>query len=364
VTFDPYLAKRNGSTAITLRTHYRGLFRCFNVMEAYKPMRGIETVASLEEFLKITESTLLSLCDNVPVHFPTKIQKQRTNSAVKKSFRPADSIGGNGSGDDEGDDEDQMYRGHDICVSCFCGTPAQFSGIEERDYSSTICHRQSASTMVEWGELLEDARQNRHVLSTGCEGIDLLLQGGLREAQVMELVGPSSSGKTQAEHKSHERAMRRKLCHSEFDIFGLFDVLRQLESKLRSQINRGDGRLRLLVIDSISSLITPILGSRGEHGHSLMISAGFLLKKLAYEHNLSVLVQHLIEKYLIFHMTKEECMEALSKHANMKPVITSTVWKELEKENKEFFDNYKRNRQDRMSESQTTQMIQNMISNF
>ncbi|KAF6148860.1 hypothetical protein GIB67_014231 [Kingdonia uniflora] len=75
------------------------------------------------------------------------------------------------------------------------------------------------------------------------------------------------------------------------------------------------------------------------------------------------MVQHLIEKCLIFQMTKEECMEALSKHANMKPVITSTVWKELEKENKEFFDNYKRNRQDRMSESETTQMIQNMISN-
>ena len=35
-------------------------------------------------------------------------------------------------------------------------------------------------------------------------------------------------------------------------------------------------------------------------------------------------VQHLIEKCLIFHMSKEECMEALSKHANIEPVITST----------------------------------------
>ncbi|OVA01430.1 DNA recombination and repair protein Rad51 [Macleaya cordata] len=46
-------------------------------------------------------------------------------------------------------------------------------------------------------ELLNDARQNKHVLSTECEGIDLLLQGGLREGQLTELVGPSSSGKTQ-----------------------------------------------------------------------------------------------------------------------------------------------------------------------
>ncbi|KAK8629682.1 hypothetical protein V6N13_078515 [Hibiscus sabdariffa] len=76
------------------------------------------------------------------------------------------------------------------------------------------------------------------------------------------------------------------------------------------------------------------------------------------------MVQHLIEKCLIFNMTKEECMEALSKHANIKPVITSTVWNELEKENKEFFEAYARSQSkpDRMSENETSQMIQKMIS--
>ncbi|MCL7026772.1 hypothetical protein MKW94_007612 [Papaver nudicaule] len=74
------------------------------------------------------------------------------------------------------------------------------------------------------------------------------------------------------------------------------------------------------------------------------------------------MVQHLIEKCLLFHMTKEECMEALSKHANIKPVITSTVWKELEKENRDFFEAYARNRGERMSESETTQKIQEMLS--
>ncbi|XP_059296383.1 uncharacterized protein LOC132607071 isoform X4 [Lycium barbarum] len=54
------------------------------------------------------------------------------------------------------------------------------------------------------------------------------------------------------------------------------------------------------------------------------------------------LVHHLIEECLLFNMSREECMEALSKHANIQPVITSTVWKELEKENKEFFETYKR----------------------
>lgn len=59
-------------------------------------------------------------------------------------------------------------------------------------------------------------------------------------------------------------------------------------------------------------------------------------------------------------------MEALSKHANIKPVITSTVWKELEKENKEFFESYLKSQSssgtNRMSEAETTELIQKIIS--
>ncbi|KAK8950359.1 hypothetical protein KSP40_PGU003351 [Platanthera guangdongensis] len=58
-------------------------------------------------------------------------------------------------------------------------------------------------------------------------------------------------------------------------------------------------------------------------------------------------VQHLIEKCLLYRMNKEECVEALNKHANIHPVITSTVWAELEKENKEFFGEYAREREER-----------------
>ncbi|CAN1338694.1 hypothetical protein LINPERPRIM_LOCUS38179 [Linum perenne] len=63
-------------------------------------------------------------------------------------------------------------------------------------------------------------------------------------------------------------------------------------------------------------------------------------------------------------MTKEECMEALSKHANIKPVITSTVWNELEKENKGFFEAYaeSKSKDGRMSEEETSAMIRKMIN--
>ncbi|KAL2596922.1 hypothetical protein AAZX31_11G140000 [Glycine max] len=178
-------------------------------------------------------------------------------------------------------------------------------------------------------QLLEDAQRNKHVLSTGCEG------GGLREGQLTELVGSSSSGKTQAcllsastvvaKHKSSviyldtgnsfspqriahfvgqssghifgnqadhmlKKVLDRIICYSVFDVYQMFDVLHQLKINLRSEIVKSNQHVRLLIVDSISSLITPILGGSGPQGHALMISAGFLLKKLAHEHNIAVLV--------------------------------------------------------------------------
>ncbi|CAA7392788.1 unnamed protein product [Spirodela intermedia] len=76
------------------------------------------------------------------------------------------------------------------------------------------------------------------------------------------------------------------------------------------------------------------------------------------------MVQHLIEKCLIFHMSQEECVEALFKHANIKPVITSTVWKELEKENREFFEAYDREMQHRAFQEDAMQAIHKLLSEF
>ncbi|BBG97923.1 Plant protein 1589 of unknown function [Prunus dulcis] len=113
------------------------------------------------------------------------------------------------------------------------------------------------------------------------------------------------------------------------------------------------------------------------------LSCSQLIKKIMGDSSsASYIHMHLIEKCLIYHMSKEECMEALSKHANIEPVITSTavasilfhgtkvqnmeetVWNELEKVNKEFFEAYaqSQNKGDRMSEEETSQLIQKMIS--
>ncbi|XP_066364365.1 uncharacterized protein [Miscanthus floridulus] len=75
------------------------------------------------------------------------------------------------------------------------------------------------------------------------------------------------------------------------------------------------------------------------------------------------MVHHMIEKCICFNLNKEQCMDALQKHANVNPVVTATVWKELEKENKEFFETYKKDREERnIIEADTMERIKKMLS--
>ncbi|KAK5837444.1 hypothetical protein PVK06_013254 [Gossypium arboreum] len=39
-------------------------------------------------------------------------------------------------------------------------------------------------------------------------------------------------------------------------------------------------------------------------------------------------------------MNRQQCVEALAKYASIRPCITVTVWKELQKENRGFFEAY------------------------
>ncbi|XP_062193683.1 DNA repair protein RAD51 homolog 4 isoform X2 [Phragmites australis] len=157
-------------------------------------------------------------------------------------------------------------------------------------------------------DLLKDVTENKHFLPTGLEGIDTLLGGGLRQGQVTEITGPSSSGKTQVclhsasyvaarhmgavmyldtsnsfspsrianitdelpislvqepRHVRLKRAMSSIICESVFDIFALFEVLHRLElSLLNDKVNNVGSKVCLLIIDSISSLLAPIIGGK------------------------------------------------------------------------------------------------------
>ncbi|KAL2239771.1 UNVERIFIED_CONTAM: DNA repair protein RAD51 [Sesamum indicum] len=154
-------------------------------------------------------------------------------------------------------------------------------------------------------ELLEDAQLNKRILSTGCERIDLLLQGGLRVGHVTELAGPSSSGKTQVCLKVASHVARKYSgTVMYFDSGNSFSPKRivQFLTQESDPANTEIGcNVRMLIIDSLSSLIAPVLGGGGAHGHALMVTAGFLLKELAHEHNLSIVVTiALTLRYFLF----------------------------------------------------------------
>ncbi|XP_031500811.1 uncharacterized protein LOC116264624 isoform X2 [Nymphaea colorata] len=59
-----------------------------------------------------------------------------------------------------------------------------------------------------------------------------------------------------------------------------------------------------------------------------------------HPHGYIRMVQHLIEVCLILRMGMDDCVEALAQHAGIQPLVTLTVWRELMKENREFFQAY------------------------
>uniref|UniRef100_A0A5B7B5V5 Angiotensin-converting enzyme 2 n=1 Tax=Davidia involucrata TaxID=16924 RepID=A0A5B7B5V5_DAVIN len=59
-----------------------------------------------------------------------------------------------------------------------------------------------------------------------------------------------------------------------------------------------------------------------------------------HPHSYIRMVQHLIERCLLLHMNQDQCIKALAEHAGIWPVVTLTVWRELLKENRDFFQAY------------------------
>ncbi|PIN18456.1 ATP diphosphatase [Handroanthus impetiginosus] len=119
-------------------------------------------------------------------------------------------------------------------------------------------------------ELLEEAQLNKRCLLTGCERIDFLLQGGLCTGHVTELVGPSSSGKTQVCLKAASHVARKYSgTVMYFDSGNSFSPKRVAQFLTQSSdpanIEIGS-QVRMLIIDSLSSLIAPVLGGGGAHG--------------------------------------------------------------------------------------------------
>ena len=198
------------------------------------------------------------------------------------------------------------------------------------------------------GPAIENQLSLLNFLPTGCDGVDELLGGGLRQGQVTELTGEAGAGKTQlclsaaasAAALGHRvvyvdtggcfSASRVKAFHRGFvtddaadaeveqhlnltldlitvvkahDARALFKILEELGCGLTGDAGRkGDGllegdrellefgnQLGLLVVDSLSQLLSPVLTRMHHQGYTAMASVGAALRALAPAHNCAVL---------------------------------------------------------------------------
>ena len=198
------------------------------------------------------------------------------------------------------------------------------------------------------GPGIETQLSRLNFLPTGCDGVDDLLGGGLRQGQVTELTGEAGTGKTQlclsaaasAAALGHRvvyvdtgggfSSARIKEFHRGFvtadadtseveqhlaltldlitvvrvhDVMHAFKVLEELGLGLLGDPGvKGDGGLEgeadsamigremgLLVVDSLSSLLSPTLTRLHHQGYTTMASVASLLRSLAPVHNCAVL---------------------------------------------------------------------------
>ena len=243
----------------------------------------------------------------------------RARRALAKNRARADAL----CGDDDGNGRDgdgtggggarrrSMGRG---------GAEARRRAIVEEIYNETCANAVNGSDVERQLSLLE-------ILPTGCDAIDELLGGGLRQGQLIEITGPSASGKTQlclsaaasfaaldnrvvyvdttggfsatrikqlhrgffaedAEKAVVEEHLDKTLnliaVHKCHDVFSLLTLLSQLGEEASEDDNNPErATMGLLVIDSLSALLSPLLTKAHHQGYTIMATVAAMLRGLA-----------------------------------------------------------------------------------
>ncbi|XP_062341302.1 DNA repair protein RAD51 homolog 4 [Osmerus eperlanus] len=188
---------------------------------------------------------------------------------------------------------------------------------------------QHAAFPVSGADLYEELLSSTAILSTGNPMLDKMLDSGLYTGELTELAGGPGSGKTQVcfgvilsisyqlkqsvvyidstggMSASHLLQMlQAKSCNMEeqmetlqriqiirlFDVFSLLGCLHSLRCGGLQQASLGGGSVKAVIVDSVSALISPILGGKHNEGMSLMMQVAGVLKTIAKDFNVAALV--------------------------------------------------------------------------
>ncbi|XP_050765115.1 DNA repair protein RAD51 homolog 4 isoform X1 [Gymnogyps californianus] len=186
-------------------------------------------------------------------------------------------------------------------------------------------------------DLYEELKSSTAILPTGSPRLDQLLDSGLYTGEVTELMGAPGSGKTQVclgiaasvslglkqhvlfldstggftasrlyqmlrarteDEEEQMEALQRIQVVRVFDIYEMLSALQELRDHLSQQVEvvSSTGPLKIVVIDSVSAVIYPLLGGKQSEGLAIMMQLARELKTLAREFSLAVVVTNQVTR--------------------------------------------------------------------
>ncbi|XP_072099445.1 DNA repair protein RAD51 homolog 4 isoform X1 [Mobula birostris] len=182
-------------------------------------------------------------------------------------------------------------------------------------------------------DLYEELLGSTAILSTGNPSLDKLLDSGLYTGELTEFVGGPGSGKTQVclslavsiacqlkqkvlyvdstgglssrrllqliqsqvdRMEEQSEALQRIEVIRVFEVHCLLDVLQELRAGSTRQVTGAHGSLKAIVVDSITAVLSPILGGHQLEGMALMMQLARELKTLARELAIAVIVTNYV----------------------------------------------------------------------
>ncbi|KAG7483692.1 hypothetical protein MATL_G00041090 [Megalops atlanticus] len=188
---------------------------------------------------------------------------------------------------------------------------------------------QHAAFPVSGADLYDDLLSSTAILSTGNASLDKLLDSGLYTGELTELVGAPGSGKTQvcfgvaanlscelkqsvlyidssgglsatrllqmvkaktSNMEEQMEALQRIQVSQVFDVFSLLECLHSLKGGGFQQASSGGGTPKVIIVDSITAVLSHILGGKQTEGMSLMMQVAGELRTIAKDLNVAVLV--------------------------------------------------------------------------
>lgn len=215
----------------------------------------------------------------------------------------------------------------------------------------------NVSLPINGRSLYEEALKHTTVTSTGSTNLDKLLDGGLWTGEILEITGPPGCGKTQfwltaaanllsetpnslfvidpngsfvCERLLEIITQRKASSTTQFlqdclarvkylngsDAISVLSELHRIEQEMAAKKCSFYCKMNLLVLDTITSLISPILGGGQTQGHMIMVELGRALKRLAADYNIAVIV---INNVVLDRDSALEYKPALGKSWRMMP---------------------------------------------